>query len=235
MLDQQLSMIPFWGQLNFQEASSTIIELLNYFHDYIIIILIVILTFVTYIFLYLITSPRLDKYTMESHVLETVWTIVPIVILLFMAFPSLYLLYLIEDISSPSLTVKVIGHQWYWEYQYSNSWFNYSFDSYMIHESSDFPLFYSLDVDNRLVLPTLANILFLVTSADVLHSWTVPSLGIKVDACPGRLNYLTTITSYSGVYFGQCREICGSNHRFMPIVVEFVPIENYLSHISTLS
>jgi cytochrome c oxidase subunit 2 len=90
-------------------------------------------------------------------------------------------------------------------------------------------------VDNRLVLPTLANILFLVTSADVLHSWTVPSLGIKVDACPGRLNYLTTITSYSGVYFGQCREICGSNHRFMPIVVEFVPIENYLSHISTLS
>lgn len=235
MLDQQLSIMPFWGQLNFQEAASTIIELLNYFHDYMMMILLVILTFVTYIFLYIISSPRLDKYTIDSHVLETVWTVVPIIILLFMAFPSLYLLYLMEDISSPSLTVKVIGHQWYWEYQYSNSWFNYSFDSYIIHERTDTPLLYSLDVDNRLVLPTLANILFLVTSADVLHSWTVPSLGIKADACPGRLNYLTTISSYSGVYFGQCREICGSNHRFMPIVVEFVPIENYLSYISTLS
>ena len=226
--------MPFWGQLNLQEAASTIIELLNYFHDYMMIILLIILTFVTYIFLYIISSPRLDKYTIDSHVLETVWTVVPIFILLFIAFPSLYLLYLIEDISSPSLTVKVIGHQWYWEYQYSNSWFNYSFDSYMIHDNPDTPLLYSLDVDNRLVLPTLANILFLVTSADVLHSWTVPALGIKVDACPGRLNYLTTITSYSGVYFGQCSEICGSNHRFMPIVVEFVPMENYLTYVSTL-
>lgn len=91
-------------------------------------------------------------------------------VLLFMAFPSLYLLYLIEDVTNPSLSVKVVGHQWYWEYQYSNSWFNYSFDSYMIHESDSLPLFYSLDVDNRLVLPTSLNILFLVTSADVLHS-----------------------------------------------------------------
>ena len=223
-----------WGQLNLQEGMTTVIELLNYFHDYMMIVLLLILTFVTYVFLYIISSPRLDKYTMDSHVLETVWTVVPMVILLFMAFPSLYLLYLMEDISSPSLTVKVIGHQWYWEYQYSNSWFNYSFDSYMVHELRDSPLFYSLDVDNRLVLPTLANILFLVTSADVLHSWTVPTLGIKVDACPGRLNYLTTITPYSGVYYGQCREICGSNHRFMPIVLEFVPMESYLLHISTL-
>ncbi len=223
-----------WGQLNLQEAASTVIELLNYFHDYMIIILLLILTFVTYLFLYIVSTPRLDKYTIDSHVLETVWTVVPMVILLFMAFPSLYLLYLIEDISSPSLTVKVVGHQWYWEYQYSNSWFNYSFDSYIVHESTDSPLFYALDVDNRLVLPTLANILFLVTSADVLHSWTVPALGIKVDACPGRLNYLTSISSLSGVYYGQCREICGSNHSFMPIVVEFVPIENYLLHISSL-
>lgn len=92
------------------------------------------------------------------------------VILLFMAFPSLYLLYLMEDVTRPSVTVKVVGHQWYWEYQYSNSWLNYSFDSYMVHDKSNFPLFYSLDVDNRLVLPTLSNIMFLVTSADVIHS-----------------------------------------------------------------
>jgi len=224
-----------WGQLNFQEGIRTIIELINYFHDYIITFIVLILSFVTYLFAFVILTPRLDKYTVDSHVLETIWTVIPIVILLFIAFPSLYLLYLIEDVSNPSLMVKVVGHQWYWEYQYSNSWFNYSFDSYIVYEKSDSPLFHSLDVDNRLVLPTNATILFLITSADVLHSWTVPTLGIKADAIPGRLNYLSTLTPYSGVYYGQCSEICGSNHRFIPIVLEFVPIRNYLDYVSELS
>lgn len=223
-----------WGQINFQEGIRSIIELINYFHDYMIIILVLIMTFVTYLFIYVITTPRLDKYTVDSHVLETVWTVIPMFILLFMAFPSLYLLYLIEDVFNPNLTVKVVGHQWYWEYQYSNSWFDYSFDSYMVHEKSDSPLYHSLDVDNRLVLPTNSNILFLITSADVLHSWTVPTLGIKTDAIPGRLNYLGTYSAYSGVYFGQCSEICGSNHRFMPIVLEFVPIAHYLGYVQNL-
>lgn len=223
-----------WGQLNFQEGISTSIEFINYFHDYIIVILLLILTFVTYIFIYVSARPYVDKYTMDSHVLETVWTVVPMIILLFIAFPSLGLLYLIEEVSKPALTVKVVGHQWYWEYQYSNSWFNHSFDSYIVHELESAPLYYTLDVDNRLVLPTIANILFLITSADVLHSWTVPTLGIKVDAMPGRLNYLTSKTIFSGVYYGQCREICGSNHSFMPIVLEFVPIRSYLSYIRTL-
>jgi len=223
-----------WGQLGFQEAIRVIIELLNYFHDYIIIILIIIIVFVTYIFLYIMSSSRLDKYTMDSHVLETVWTIVPMFILCFIAFPSLYLLYLIEDAITPSLTVKVIGHQWYWEYQYSNSWISVGFDSYILHDSPSYTLFHALDVDNRLVLPTSVNLLFLITSADVLHSWTVPSLGIKADAIPGRLNSLIRIRSYSGVYYGQCREICGSNHRYIPIVLEFVPANVYTSYISTI-
>jgi cytochrome c oxidase subunit 2 len=223
-----------WGQLNFQEGVSVIIELLNYFHDFLIVVLILIMTFVTYMLVYVTFNPYIDKYTIDSHFLETVWTVIPMFILLIIAFPSLYLLYLIEDISKPSLTIKVVGHQWYWEYQYSNSWFNYTFDSYMVYENSEMPLFYSLDVDNRLVLPTMSRILFLVTSADVIHSWTVPSLGIKVDAIPGRLNYLTSRTLYSGVYYGQCSEICGSNHRFIPIVVEFVPMSSYISYISTL-
>jgi cytochrome c oxidase subunit 2 len=230
----EFSIMIVWGQLNFQEGIRVTIELLNYFHDYMIVILILIITFVTYMFGYVSVSPHIDKYTVDSHVLETVWTVVPMFILLFIAFPSLYLLYLIEEVSKPSLSVKVVGHQWYWEYQYSNSWFNHSFDSYIVQELRDAPLFYNLDVDNRLVLPTLANILFLITSADVLHSWTVPTLGIKVDACPGRLNYLTAKTMYSGVYYGQCREICGSNHSFIPIVLEFVPMRNYLSYIRTL-
>jgi len=223
-----------WGQLNLQEGIRTSIEFINYFHDYIIVILLLILTFVTYIFIYVSSRPYSDNYTIDSHVLETVWTVIPIVILLFIAFPSLGLLYLMEEVSKPALTVKVVGHQWYWEYQYSNSWFNHSFDSYIVHELDSAPLYYTLDVDNRLVLPTMANILFLITSADVLHSWTVPTLGIKVDAMPGRLNYLTSKTMFSGVYYGQCSEICGSNHSFMPIVLEFVPIRSYLSYIRTL-
>ena len=230
----EFSIMIVWGQLNLQEGIRVTIELLNYFHDYMIVILILIITFVTYMFGYVSVSPHTDKYTVDSHILETVWTVVPMFILLFIAFPSLYLLYLIEEVSKPSLSVKVVGHQWYWEYQYSNSWFSHSFDSYIVQELRDAPLFYNLDVDNRLVLPTLANILFLITSADVLHSWTVPTLGIKVDACPGRLNYLTAKTMYSGVYYGQCREICGSNHSFIPIVLEFVPMRNYLSYIRTL-
>lgn len=220
-----------WGQLNLQEGIRTIIELLNYFHDYMIVILTIILSFVTYVFLYVISVSYLDKYTIDSHILETVWTVLPIIILLFIAFPSLYLLYLIEDISSPSISVKVVGHQWYWEYQYSNSWFNYSFDSYIVYNKDNIPLYHSLDVDNRLILPTLTNVIFLVTSADVLHSWTIPSLGIKTDAIPGRLNYLSTITSFSGVYYGQCSEICGSNHRYIPIVLEFIPTKEYLDYV----
>lgn len=198
------------------------------------VILILIITFVTYLFLTIMLTPLVDKYTIDSHLLETVWTIVPMVILLFMAFPSLYLLYLIEDISNPSVTVKVVGHQWYWEYQYSNSWLSYGFDSYMVHDKSNLPLLYNLDVDNRLVLPTLSTILFLITSADVIHSWTVPTLGIKTDAIPGRLNYLSALVPFSGVYYGQCREICGSNHRFMPIVLEFIPRSNFISYLNTL-
>lgn len=198
------------------------------------VILTIIMVFVTYVFVAIMLAGRVDKYTMDSHVLETVWTVVPIVILLFMAFPSLYLLYLMEDISNPSVTVKVVGHQWYWEYQYSNSWLNHGFDSYMVHDKDRSSLFYSLDVDNRLVLPSLSTILFLITSADVIHSWTVPTLGIKADAIPGRLNYLSTVVPFSGVYYGQCREICGSNHRFMPIVLEVIPVSNFINYASSL-
>lgn len=226
--------MPFWGQLSLQEGTTVIMELINYFHDYMMVILTIIMVFVTYVFVSIMLAGRVDKYTMDSHVLETVWTVVPIVILLFMAFPSLYLLYLIEDISNPSVTVKVIGHQWYWEYQYSNSWLNHGFDSYMVHDKERSPLFYSLDVDNRLVLPSLSTILFLITSADVIHSWTVPTLGIKADAIPGRLNYLSTVVPFSGVYYGQCREICGSNHRFMPIVLEVIPVSNFLNYAASL-
>ena len=167
--------------------------MLNYFHDYMIMILLFILVFVTYLFLAILSTPLLDKYTFDSHSLETFWTIFSTVILLLIAFPSLYLLCLIYETS-----------------------------------------FHALDVDNRLVLPTLTHVPFLVTSAGVLPSWTVPVLGTKADACPGRLNYLATMSPYSGVFYGQCSEICGSNHSLMLIVLEFVPIASYLAFISSL-
>ena len=220
----------FWGELNLQEGSNFIIEMLNYFHDYMLCILLFIMVFVSYVFLFVSSVSYTDKNTTDSHMLETLWTIVPMFILLAMAFPSLYLLYVMEDLYSPSLSVKVVGHQWYWEYQLSNSWFSDSFDSYMVHEDPSKVLFHALDVDNRLVLPTLCRILFLITSADVLHSWTVPTLGVKADAIPGRLNFISSKRRYSGLYYGQCSEICGANHSFMPIVVEFIPLKSYLEY-----
>lgn len=104
----------------------------------------------------------------------------------------------------------------------------------MVHESATNSLYHALDVDNRLVLPILTDILFLVTSVDVLHSWAVPSLGLKMDAVPGRLNFLSSIVPYCGVYYGQCREICGSNHSYIPIVLEFIPVENFLNFLVSL-
>lgn len=105
----------------------------------------------------------------------------------------------------------------------------------MLHERGSLNLFHALDVDNRLILPSSVSIMFLITSADVIHSWTIPSLGIKTDALPGRLNALQTINSFSGVYYGQCSEICGSNHRYMPIVLEFIPAKEYSSYVFSLS
>ena len=219
-----------WAQVGLQEGTSVIIELINYFHDYIIIFFLSIIVFVIYIFVIIVVINKADRFFLESHILETIWTILPILILLLIAFPSLYLLYLIEEIYSPSLRVKVVGHQWYWEYQVLSATNRIRFDSYIVYEPyKSISLFYNLDVDNRLVLPSISNILFLITSVDVLHSWTVPRLGIKIDACPGRLNYLTCRVPAAGVYYGQCSEICGSNHRFMPIVVEFVPLKRFLN------
>lgn len=222
-----------WGQLGLQEGISVTIELIVGFHDYIIVLIRAILIVVSYLFVMVSVSSGLDKFITESHFLEFVWTLVPIIILLFIAFPSLYILYLTEDSCIRGCIVKVIGHQWYWEYQYSGAFGDFEFNSYMLTSGSD--LYRNLDVDNRVLIPTLVPSLFMVTSADVLHSWTVPSLGVKVDAVPGRLNYLRVSPSHAGVYFGQCSELCGSNHSFMPIVLERVPISSFISFVGQLS
>lgn len=139
-----------------------------------------------------------------------------------------------DEVIDPIITLKVIGNQWYWSYEYSDN-LEFSdepliFDSYMVQED-DLAIgqFRLLEVDNRVVVPTNSHIRILITASDVLHSWAIPSLGIKLDACPGRLNQTSMFIKREGVFYGQCSEICGVNHGFMPIVVEAVSLEDYLT------
>jgi cytochrome c oxidase subunit 2 len=263
----------FW-QLGFQDPASPIMEGIIDFHNHLMVFLFGVVIFVCWLlfrclsyYLYqgnVQTSlSYYDEYFTHSTILEVVWTIVPALILMVIAVPSFALLYSMEESIQPSLTLKVVGHQWYWSYEYpevhsiedlspevlkvsdlppdeafykkvslgSSKQIYYNaatadhlaFDSYMIAED-DLPKgsLRLLEVDRRVVLPEKTHIRVLVTSADVLHSWAVPSFGLKVDACPGRLNQLSLFVKRKGLYFGQCSEICGVNHGFMPIVVKVV-------------
>jgi cytochrome c oxidase subunit 2 len=172
---------------------------------------------------------------LEGQTIEVIWTILPAIILIFIALPSLRLLYLLDEIRNPWLTLKSIGHQWYWRYEYSD-FKKLEFDSYIIPtnelSNNEFRL---LDVDNRVVLPFNSQIRILVSAIDVIHSWTIPSLGVKIDATPGRLNQTNFFINRPGLFYGQCSEICGANHRFIPIVIERVPTNIFINWISKIS
>ena len=211
-----------WGQLRLQDAASPIIKLLISFHDHAITLVILIISLVGYALISLLSNSLSRRYTHEAQLIETVWTVLPAILLLFLALPSLRLLYLMDEVLNPFITLKAIGHQWYWRYEYRD-WYEVRFDSYIIPTDDLTPgQFRLLEVDNRAVIPIQAEVRLLVTAADVIHSWTVPALGVKADAIPGRLNQLRLIASRPGVYYGQCSEICGANHSFIPIVVEAV-------------
>nr|YP_009114630.1 cytochrome c oxidase subunit II [Propithecus edwardsi]AII98355.1 cytochrome c oxidase subunit II [Propithecus edwardsi]AII98523.1 cytochrome c oxidase subunit II [Propithecus edwardsi]AII98792.1 cytochrome c oxidase subunit II [Propithecus edwardsi]AII98805.1 cytochrome c oxidase subunit II [Propithecus edwardsi]AII98831.1 cytochrome c oxidase subunit II [Propithecus edwardsi] len=214
-------------QLGFQDAASPIMEELLYFHDHTLMIVFLISSLVLYIISLMLTTKLMHTSTMDAQEVETVWTILPAIILILIALPSLRILYMMDEITSPSLTLKTMGHQWYWSYEYTD-YEDLSFDSYMTPSSDLKPgELRLLEVDNRVVLPTEMSIRMLISSEDVLHSWTVPSLGVKTDAIPGRLNQATLMTSRPGIYYGQCSEICGANHSFMPIVLELIPLKHF--------
>nr|YP_009773430.1 cytochrome c oxidase subunit II [Acanthochitona avicula]QIZ12677.1 cytochrome c oxidase subunit II [Acanthochitona avicula] len=225
----------FWGQWGFQDAASPMMEQLIFFHDHAMLVLVMIISLLSYAAVSLLGNLYVSRSTLESQEIETVWTILPAVVLVFLALPSLRLLYLLDEVEEPALTIKAVGHQWYWSYEYSD-FLNLEFDSYMIPledlESGDYRL---LDVDHRSVVPMKTKVRVLVTAADVLHSWTVPSLGIKADAVPGRLNQLSFFSNYPGVFYGQCSEICGANHSFMPIVLEVVDSGSFINWIMSSS
>nr|YP_010926795.1 cytochrome c oxidase subunit II [Latreutes anoplonyx]WKF54302.1 cytochrome c oxidase subunit 2 [Latreutes anoplonyx] len=221
-----------WSALGFQDSASPLMEQLIFFHDHVMLVLIMITTLVGFMMGSLFLNTLTNRFLLENQTIEIIWTILPALILIFIALPSLRLLYILDEVNSPSVTIKAIGHQWYWSYEYSD-FSNVEFDSYMIPSNELSPSqFRLLDVDNRTVLPFNTQIRVLVTATDVIHSWTVPALGVKTDAVPGRLNQVSFNMNRSGIFYGQCSEICGANHSFMPIVVESVPAKTFLNWIS---
>nr|APX40657.1 cytochrome c oxidase subunit 2 [Mantura chrysanthemi] len=205
-----------------QDSISPLMEQLSYFHDHTLMILTIITVLVSQLMITLFYNKLSHRYLLEGQTIEIIWTILPTITLIFIAIPSLRLIYILDEINNPSITIKTIGHQWYWSYEYSD-FNNIEFDSYMIPTNEmNLYNFRLLDVDNRMTVPFESNIRVMVTAADVIHSWTIPSLGVKIDATPGRLNQVSFTINQSGLFFGQCSEICGANHSFMPIVIESI-------------
>jgi cytochrome c oxidase subunit 2 len=230
-------------QYGFQDpATPVMIGLINLHHD-IMFLIILIMVSVSWVLAratngFLEEKNSVPVNIVHASTLEVVWTIVPGLVLMVIAIPSFALLYAADELVDPAMTIKVVGHQWYWSYEYSDyetdDGDSLNFDSYIVQED-DLAIgsLRLLEVDNRVVVPTNTHVRVIVTAADVLHCWAVPSFGFKIDACPGRLNQSSIFVQREGVYYGQCSEICGVNHGFMPIVVEAVSLDNYVSWISS--
>jgi cytochrome c oxidase subunit 2 len=224
-------------QLGFQDPATTIMQGIIDLHHDIMFFLTVVCVFVVWMMLrtmyhfYHVRNPIPEKI-IHGQTIEIVWTVMPSLVLVVIAAPSFALLYSMEEVVDPALTIKAIGHQWYWSYEYSDyendAGEKIAFDSYMVPDDELEPgQLRLLEVDNRIVAPTHTYIRMIISAADVLHSWTVPSFGIKCDAVPGRLNQGSIFIQREGVFYGQCSEICGVNHGFMPICVEAVSPEDY--------
>uniref|UniRef100_UPI0030E46023 cytochrome c oxidase subunit II n=1 Tax=Laudakia tuberculata TaxID=118215 RepID=UPI0030E46023 len=221
-------------QISLCNALSPMMEEFLYFNDYALTMLLMIWLSVMATLLAITTTKLYDITPTDANHLEFMWTLLPVLVLMFIAMPSMRTLYLLEDQETPHITIKALGHQWYWSYQYSD-YENVAFDSYMIKEQdlqNGAPRL--LEVDNRMTFPTKSTVRLLVSAEDVLHSWTLPTLGMKTDAIPGRLNQLIFTTMRPGVFYGQCSEICGTNHSFMPIAAESVQMKYFENWISTL-
>nr|WIL79928.1 cytochrome c oxidase subunit II [Callimerus sp.] len=217
-----------WKTLLLQDSSSPLMEQLSFFHDHALLILVIITILVGQLLASLFFNKFINRYLLEGQMIELIWTILPAITLIFIALPSLKLIYILDEVNNPSISIKTMGHQWYWSYEYSD-FKNIEFDSYMIplNEANSWN-FRLLDVDNRIIIPFKSQIRMLVSSADVIHSWTIPSMGVKIDATPGRLNQVSFASERTGLFYGQCSEICGANHSFMPIVLESVSPKFFL-------
>ena len=229
-------------QLNFQDPATPVMEGILNFHNDLMFFIVMLAVFVTFLLarcLYFFNENRnkVSSNVIHGTTIEIIWTITPAIILMIIAVPSFSLLYSVDEIINPSISLNVVGHQWYWSYEYSDyltqDFDSIDFDSYLIPESDlQKGQLRLLEVDNRVILPIETHVRVVVTSTDVLHCWAIPSFGIKLDACPGRLNQTSLYIKREGTYYGQCSEICGINHGFMPIVVEAVELQQYIDWIS---
>jgi cytochrome c oxidase subunit 2 len=211
-------------QLGFQEPASPVKERIESLHNWLLILITLITLFVLALMGIVIVkfnarANPVPSRTTHNTMIEILWTVVPVMILVVMAVPSFRLLYYLDRTQEADMTIKVTGHQWYWSYQYPDS-DNLGFDSYIVAEKdlkAGQPRL--LTVDNELVLPAETTVRILVNSTDVMHSWLVPALGVQMYATPGRVNETWVRVNEPGVYYGQCNQICGVNHGFMPITV----------------
>lgn len=214
-------------QLNFQPAVTPVAHLQHQLHELLLWIIIIISLFVLALLIYVCVrfsakNNPVPSKTSHNTVIEVLWTVLPVMILVVIAVPSFKLLYFMDKTDKPELTLKATGHQWYWSYTYQDHG-NFTFDSLMVPEDQlKDKTKRLLEVDNRVVLPVDTNIRVLVTSEDVIHAWAVPAFGVKMDGYPGRLNETWMRIEKEGVYYGQCSELCGLNHAFMPIAVQAV-------------
>nr|AHX00138.1 cytochrome c oxidase subunit 2 [Rhizophagus irregularis] len=231
-------------QLGFQDGGSPSIEGIVELHDQVMFYLVIILLGVGWMLGSTIRkfnsnhNQIVHKYHNHGTLIELIWTITPALVLIAIAFPSFKLLYLLDEVIDPVITVKAIGNQWFWTYEYSDyvndTGETIEFDSYMIPDTDLEPgQLRLLEVDNRVILPVDTHIRFIVTARDVIHSFAVPSLGLKLDALPGRLNQTSAIINREGVFYGMCSELCGVLHYGMPIVIQSVSLESYLLWLSS--
>ena len=232
-------------QIGFQDSAAPgffgIVELHNTLFFYLIVVVVGVFWVLASIIYYYNTkkSAITHKYLNHGTLIELIWTITPAFILIAIAFPSFRLLYLLDEVISPTITIKVAGHQWYWSYEYSDYITEegeaIEFDSYMVPDSDlELGQFRLLDVDNKVVVPADTHVRLIITATDVLHSFAVPSLGLKADAVPGRLNQTSFLAERTGTFYGQCSEICGVWHGFMPIAIESVSVMEFLNWLNSL-
>ena len=222
-----------WNSINFQDTSSfNIIELVT-LHDYIIVIMSRILILIVYLLVFIYTSTKTYKTFSERTIVETIWSVIPALILILLVIPSIKVLYMVEDFKNPIITLKITAHQWYWTTLnplFINLFFknnrnlltHYEIDSLIKNKTPRL-----LQSTSKVLLPANISSRILISSTDVIHSFSIPRLGLKVDALPGRINQLYSIPFRMGIYFGQCSEICGSNHSFIPIKIQVCSIKQY--------
>lgn len=223
---------PHEWQMTFQPPATEVMENIEWLHHFLMVIMFSVVAFVMFLLAYVCirfnakANPVPNKFS-HNVTIEVLWTLIPMVLLVVIAIPSFKILNYVEHTPKADLTVKVVGYQWYWHYIYPDNG-NFEFDSNMIPVKDLKPgQKRLLDVDNRIVIPAGKVVRFLTTGADVIHSFAVPSFGIKIDAVPGRTNETWVKVEKPGIYYGQCSELCGINHGFMPIAVEVVSPEDF--------